>query len=143
MKKINIRKYYPSIYNSDMLIEVPDTIIHVLKDAYRYEMAYDARVRYHKAYYSLDKNDGIESASTFFCPSAEEIVIHQVDIELLYAAILQLPEKQAHRLYAHFFLELSTNQIANREGVDRTTVSHSIRRAIENLKNFLLQDTTY
>lgn len=143
MKKINLREYYPQIYNQDMLIEVPDTIIRALKDAYRCEMAYDARVRYHKAYYSLDKNDGIESASTFFCPSPEEVVIRQGDIELLYAALLQLPEKQAHRLYAYFFLGLSINKIARQEGVNHSAISHSINRAIKNLKNILLKGVTY
>ncbi|WP_074025777.1 sigma-70 family RNA polymerase sigma factor [Christensenella timonensis] len=88
-------------------------------------------------------SDGIENASLFSFPSAEEQLIKRLDRNLLYAAILKLPEKQAHRLYAHYFLGLGINQIAKQEGVDRTTVSHSIKRALENLKKFLIQGATF
>ena len=143
MKKINMKKYYPLFHEQDMWIEVPDAVECVLDELYRAEASHYSRIRYYKAYYSLDREDGIENASLFLFPSAEEQLIKRLDRNLLYAAILKLPEKQAHRLYAHYFLGLGINQIAKQEGVDRTTVSHSIKRALENLKKFLIQGATF
>ncbi|KKI49972.1 hypothetical protein CHK_2588 [Christensenella hongkongensis] len=54
-----------------------------------------------------------------------------------------MPEKQAHRLYAHYFLGLSIKQIAKQEGVTHSAVSLSLKKAKKNLKTFLLKGLTY
>ena len=38
--------------------------------------------------------------------------------EQVYAAVVKLPEKQAKRIYARYYLEMTVNEIAEVEGVD-------------------------
>jgi len=60
MVKINLRKYYPNYYTTDCIIEVPDEVA-ALMDSCEHAEAADHLRRYrHKAYYSLDRGDGIE-----------------------------------------------------------------------------------
>jgi len=54
----------------------------------------------------------------------------------LYAAINSLPEKQAKRIYAHFFLGMSKAEIARIEGVNKCQVSRSIEKALKNIEKF-------
>ena len=143
MKKKNLKKYYPYHHEQDMWIDVPDAVACALDELYRAEASHYSRIRYYKAYYSLDRGDGIENASLFLFPSAEEQLIQKLDRNLLYAAILRLPEKQAHRLYAHYFLGLSINRIAKQEGVTHSAVSLSLKKAEKNLKTFLSKGLTY
>lgn len=143
MKKINLKQYYPLLHEQDVWINVPDAVVYALDELYRAEASHYSRIRYYKAYYSLDRGDGIENASLFLFPSAEEQLIQKLDRNLLYAAILRLPEKQAHRLYAHYFLGLSINRIAKQEGVTHSAVSLSLKKAEKNLKTFLSKGLTY
>ena len=38
--------------------------------------------------------------------------------EQIYSAVMALPEKQAKRIYARYYLGMSVNEIAGAEGVD-------------------------
>ena len=49
---------------------------------------------------------------------------------------MSLPEKQAKRIYARFFLGLTINEIAKIEGVSKSRVSESIRTGLKKLKKF-------
>ena len=60
--------------------------------------------------------------------------------ERIYLAILELPEKQAKRIYAHFFLAMSMTDIAEAEGVSKMTVCESIKGGLKNLRELLDQD---
>lgn len=62
MTIINMKDFY-YWYTGDELIEVPDEVAEELLAGKRWEAAYAERVRYNKAYYSLDCNDGIEYSS--------------------------------------------------------------------------------
>jgi hypothetical protein len=68
--------------------------------------------------YSLDADDGIERDVVLLVLSPEEIYSRKVNEQELYAAVSRLPEKQAKRIYAHFFLGISKAQIARIEGVN-------------------------
>ena len=52
---------------------------------------------------------------------------------------MSLPEKQAKRIYAKYFLGLTINEIAQIEGVSKSRVSESIRTGLEKLKKFFLK----
>ncbi len=107
MVKINLRKYYPDFYTTDCIIEVPDEVA-ALMDSYEHaEAAYYLRRYRHKAYYSLDRGDGIERDILFVSLSPCEIYERKVMVEQLHAAIAALPDKQAKRVYAHYFLGMS------------------------------------
>ena len=57
MAIINLRDYYP-FYTSDYFMEVPEDVVEMFKEFDRKEAAYRLRTYRHKAYYSLDRNDG-------------------------------------------------------------------------------------
>lgn len=137
MKTINLRDYYPDFYKTDCIIEVPDEVA-VLMDAYeRAEAAYYLRRYRNKAYYSLDRGDGIENDILFVSLSPCEIYERKVTVEQLHAAIAALPDKQAKRIYAHYFLGMSKAEIARAEGVAVNAVKDAISRGLKNIEKIL------
>ena len=122
---------------ADYIITVPDEVAAAMLKCDRLEAAYRQRAYYHKAYYSLDRGDGIEYAALFLSMSPCEIYERKVSMEQLYAAIASLPDKQAKRIYAHYFLGLTMRAIAKSEKVSVEAVSDSIQRGLRNLESFL------
>ena len=141
MTKINLREQYPDFYKTDYIIEVPDEVAAVMKEHDRLEAAYRRRTYYHKAHYSLDRGDGIEYDALFVSMTPCELYERKVTMEQLHAAIAALPDKQAKRIYAHYFLGMSKSAIAKAEGVNKSQISRSINKALKNmeavLKNFI------
>lgn len=133
---INLRDFYP-FYTSDELIDVPDEIGAVLLESKREEKNYWNRLGYHKAYYSLDRGDGIEYDTVEKPMTPEEALIHKAVVAELYAAFASLPDKQAQRLYAFFFLGMSKTEIAKAEGVNESSVRKAIDRGLQDLANYL------
>ena len=107
MTKINLREQYPDFYKTDYIIEVPDEVAAVMKEHDRLEAAYRRRTYYHKAHYSLDRGDGIEYDALFVSMTPCELYERKVTMEQLHAAIAALPDKQAKRIYAYYFLGLT------------------------------------
>ncbi|MCD7777833.1 MAG: sigma-70 family RNA polymerase sigma factor [Clostridiales bacterium] len=109
MEKINLRKYYPNYYKQDYFIEVSDDVYETLKKADRQEAAYSRRKRKYKAYYYFTDDNYIEysALSLMFIPTPCEIYESTILKEHLYSAFLSLSEKQAHRIYARYFLNMS------------------------------------
>lgn len=136
MIRINLRDYYP-FYKSDYFIEVPDEIFTLFKQLSQKEHADFERRRVYKAYYSLDAGDGIEKNIILLVLSPDEIYERKLSNQELYAAINSLPEKQAKRVYAYFFLEMSKAQIARIEGVGESTIRDSINRGLKNIEEFI------
>lgn len=137
MTKINLREYYPDFYTTDCIIEVPDEVA-ALMDSYEHaEAAYYLRRYRHKAYYSLDRGDGIEHSILFVSLSPYEIYERKVTVQQLHAAIAALPDKQAKRIYAHYFLGMRKSAIAKSEGVNESAVRDSIDRGLRNIEKFL------
>ena len=137
MTEINLREHYPDFYKTDYIIEVPDEVAAIMLECDRLEAAYRQRTYYHKAYYSLDRGDGIEYEALFLSMSPCEIYERKVTMEQLYAAIASLPDKQAKRIYARYFLDLDTKAIAKSEGISVTAVNSSIQRGLRNMERFL------
>lgn len=136
MKKINLKEYYP-YYKTDCFIEVPDEVAMLLYDFELREAAYRLRAYRHKAYYSLDRGDGIERNILFVALSSYEIYERKILYEELYTAVTSLPEKQARRIYAYYFLNMSKTAIAKAEGVSKASVGESIKRGLRNIKTCL------
>ena len=61
MKEINLREYYP-FYNMDVYLEVTDEIAGQLDRFKLDEESHRVRILRAKAYFSLDRGDGIEKA---------------------------------------------------------------------------------
>ncbi|MFT8888048.1 MAG: sigma factor-like helix-turn-helix DNA-binding protein [Ethanoligenens sp.] len=136
MTTINLREYYP-FYTSDCFIDAPDEIAAILHDFELREAAHRLRTYRHKAYYSLDRGDGIEHDILFVSLSPCEIYERKVTVEQLHAAIASLPDKQAKRIYAHYFLDMSKAEIARAEGVAVNAVKDAISRGLKNIERFL------
>lgn len=90
----------------------------------------------HKAYYSLDRNDGIENRILHTEPSPEEILMQKVSMQQLYEALDHLPPIQARRVYAHYILGMKKVEIARAEGVNSSGVCDSVRKGVRNLRRY-------
>ena len=91
----------------------------------------------YKAHYFLDCDNGIEKAIVQHPPTPEEILEDKQLRDQLYAAVMELPDKQAKRIYAYYFLGLTESAIAKSEGVSVASVSESIQRGLRNMETFL------
>ena len=98
MKTINLRDFYSTLYNQDAFYDVPDEVAELLILYQKKEKAQREYIRYHKAYYSLDRNQGIENAALSFVQSPEELYVFKIVQELLYSAMSELTDKQLERL---------------------------------------------
>lgn len=136
MTVINLRDYYP-FYTSDCFIEVSEEVAEMFKEFDRKEAAYRLRTYRHKAYYSLDREDGLEHEAVFVALSPHELYERKVTMQELHAAIASLPDKQAKRIYAHFILGMSQAEIAQAEKVAKSRVSESIQRGLRSLEKIL------
>lgn len=134
--KINLKDFYP-FYNADYTIEVSEEVYALLKVLAKKEHAAFERRRTNKAFYSLDALTGIEQDIVFIVLSPQEIFERKMEIQELYAAISRLPEKQARRIYAHFFLGMSKAAVARAEGVNERAIRASIDRGLKNISKFL------
>lgn len=135
MPIINLRKHYPFL-NEDCFVEVSDEVAEALLLAKRQEDNYHHRAWYHKAYYSLDRSDGIENSILHTEPSPEEILLQKVSMQQLYEALDHLPPIQARRVYAHYILGMKKVDIARAEGVNSSGVCDSVRKGVRNLRRY-------
>jgi RNA polymerase sigma-70 factor (ECF subfamily) len=85
----------------------------------------------------LDRNDGIEHDAIFVSLSPYEIYERKMTKQELHAAIAKLPDIQAKRIYAYYFLEMSKTEIAQAEGVSVMAVCKSISQGLKTLEKEL------
>lgn len=71
---------------SDCFVEVPDEVAAAMAELDRKEAAYRLRTYLHKAYYSLDRDDGIEHAALFVSVSPDELYERKVTMQEFHAA---------------------------------------------------------
>ena len=121
MKKIRLKDEYPW-FSGDEYIEISDEIAEVFAEFARAEQSYKSKMYYHRAFYSLDAGDGIEKEVLFVSASAQELYERKVTQEEIYRAISQLSEKQAKRIYAHFFQEMTFAKISRVEGFNEASI---------------------
>ena len=118
MKKVNLRELYPDIYKTDVFIEVSSEVQEVFLTDKRAEAARQRQMYNYKAYYSLDCDNGIEKQVVYQPPTPEMLMEEKQLREQLYSAVMALPEKQAKRIYARFYLGMTVKEIAKTEGVN-------------------------
>ena len=136
MKKINLRELYPDVYTTDFFVDVTEEVMETIRAAERAEAAYDRRMYRYKAHYSLDCDNGIENA-ILMKPQTPEMLLEEKQLrEQLYIAVMALPEKQAKRIYAWYYLGMRVSEIAVAEDVDPSRVRDSIRRGLKQLAKY-------
>lgn len=142
MTVINLRKYYYPIYKKDIFVEVPDEVAEALLLMHREENNRERKLWYYKAYFSLDREDGIENdAIGWEQPSPEEIIIaaedgaaHALLLQHLAEALSILTPTQARRVHARYMLGMKIREIAAIEGVSPSQISDSIGGAVKKLQ---------
>ena len=100
MQKTNLQELYPDIYKKDTYLEVTDEVQAVFLADKRAEARYLRQMYNYKAHYSLDCDNGIEKAIVQHPPTPEEILEDKQLRDQLYAAVMELPDKQAKWIYA-------------------------------------------
>ena len=136
MVQINLRDFYPFI-QEDTYIDVSDEIAKMMSAFERAEANYERKIRRHKAFYSLDHRNGVERSIIFTSHSPEELYERKMTKEELHATIAQLPDKQAKRIYAHYLLGMSKEEIARSEGVSWRAVHQSIQQGLSRMEKIL------
>ncbi|WP_019879981.1 sigma factor-like helix-turn-helix DNA-binding protein [Succinispira mobilis] len=136
MKTINLKDYYP-FYTQDTFVDVPDELLAIFEESAKAEAAYERKKFRYKAHYSLDRGDGIEHDILFVSLSPDEIYERKLTSQQLHAAIASLPDKQAKRIYAHYFMGMSKSAIAKAEGVNKSQISRSIKKALRSIEIYL------
>ena len=135
MKTINLKDYYP-YYTQDSFVEVPDELFAIFEEYARAEATYERKKYRYNAHYSLDRGDGIEHDILFVSLSPDEIYERKLTSHQLHA-IASLPDKQAKRIYAHYFMGMSKTAIAKAEGVSEKAVRIGIERGLHTIEKYL------
>ena len=139
MAKINIRDLYPSS-ECDFFIDVPDEVLNAYEDFRREEESRQRSKRRNKIeILSLDCEGACKvEMSIVDKPLAPCEVFAKKEItSMLHAAIAKLPDLQAKRIYAYYFLSMSFTEIAESEGTDKKNVWVSVQRGLRNLEKNL------
>lgn len=144
MELVNLKKYYPRLYAKDTLIEVSDEVAEALLFMQRQENASIRRRYYHRAFFSLDCEDGIENDMIGeIAPSPEELRIQREDEQLLLITVNHLHEAMAclspaqfRNLHARYVLGMKVREIAEMEGVTSSRISQSLQSAIRKLRRY-------
>ena len=136
MQKINLRDLYPDTYKTDVFVDVAEEVLAAIRGQEQGDAAYERRKFRHKAHYSLNRDDGIENDAINRPLTPEEILEDKQLRDQLYAAVMQLPDKQAKWIYARYYLGMRVSEIATAEGVDQSRVRDSIRRGLKQLAKY-------
>lgn len=102
------------------------------------------KIWYHKAYYSLDCEDGIENcALDFTAKSPEEIFVEREEeqvylatLELLAEAMNNLTDTQARRIHARYILGKKLIEIAAEEGVSVSVVQQTVKSGLKRMRSY-------
>lgn len=136
MTTINLKDFY-AWYIQDEYIEVSDEVAAELRADKLYEAAYKRRVIRNKAQYSLDCDDGIEYSACLHEPTPQELLERMERFCDLWNALNTLPEIQGRRVDACIIEGKSYREVAEAEGVSKTSVQESVKCGLENMRKYL------
>ena len=135
MKRINLKVYYPEIYQVDCYIELPDDCADLLDDFLRETESHGRSQRRRASKCRIDNERYLYRHAVQYRQLSDDLE-KAVGRHQLYEAINKLPEVQAKRTYAYYFLDMTHREIALNEGVATSTVTQSLDRALNNLKKY-------
>lgn len=147
MQTINLKKYYYPLCRQDTYLTVSDEVAEALLLMRREENNHARKVWYHKAYFSLDCEDGIENEAIGWAqPSPEDYVVEKEEqaeraelLRRLYEAISSLPPAQARRVHARYMLGMKVKDIAAMEGITPSQAGKSIHAALRRLRRYFIR----
>ncbi len=123
--------------SEEIYIEVSDEIAQAIAEFVRNEKAQQEKIRYHRAFYSLNAGEGIDNRIVFVSASPQEIYERKVTNKEIYKAMQTLKEKQAKRIYARYFQDMTVTQIARIEHTSVMAVSKSINKGLKKIEEIL------
>lgn len=135
--EVNLRKLYPTLYSSDVFVEVSDEVFEAIRAFERAEAAWQRRKYRYRAQYSLDYGNGIENDLLLWPETPEEAFEAKMMRREIFEALHALPAAQKLRVYARYFLEEKPRQIARREGVHPSRVYTSLKSGLRTLRRKL------
>ena len=134
---INLRDFYPW-YTQDEFVEAPDEVAAELLADKRYEKAYRRRTFYNRAHFSLDAEDGIESAAIICNNDSPERILESMERHCaLCRALNSLSEIQGRRIESRYLIGMARKEIAAAEGVSEEAVSKAIEKGLAAMKKYL------
>ncbi len=136
MTTINLKDFY-AWYTHDEYIEVSDEVAAELKADKLYEAAHQRRTTRNKAQYSLDCDDGIEYSACLHEPTPQELLERMERFCVLWNALNTLPELQGRRVDSCVILGKSYREVAEAEGVSKTSVQESVKCGLENMRKYM------
>lgn len=137
MKFIDLRKEYPHLDSTYSKYPVSYKI-DVMFEEYRLaEQALEKRKIRNGDVVSLDSEPGVEAHVMERVASPEEEVVQHIQNEELYKALRSIPRKQADRIYAYYFMDMTLEEIANAEDTTIQAIYYSIQTGKKNLKQIL------
>ncbi len=68
--------------------------------------------------------------------SLEDMIIHQMDLEILQKAVQSLTQVQKERLHLYFFEGMTFRQIAEKTGISDMSVRESVEASLKKIKKF-------
>ena len=86
---------------------------------------------------SLDNEPGVEAHILEQVPGPEEEAMQHIQNEELYKALRSIPRKQADRIYAYYFMDMTLEEIAAADRISVQAVYYSIQAGKKNLKKIL------
>ena len=135
--EVNLRKLYPTLYSTDVFVEVSAEVFEAIRTFERAEAAWQRKKYRYRAHYSLDWDNGIENHLLLWPETPEEAFEARLMRREIFDALHALPAAQKLRVYARYFLEEKPRQIARREGVCPSCVYNSLQSGLRRLRRRL------
>lgn len=135
MVKIKIKDLYPFV-TEDTVVEVSKEVAEFIESERKKEKASREKIRRNKAYYSLDRNDGIEFNNLKYFGAKENIFEEELKISLK-ECLGKLPDKQKRRIIAYYFNGYTLKEIGEIEDVSVQAISKSIQKGIKRMQNLM------
>lgn len=140
MKFIDLRKEYPHLDSTYSEYPVSYKIDAVFEEYRLAQQALEKRRTRNGDVISLETEPGVKEHIADYLPGPEEEAMKRIQNEALYKALRSIPRKQAERIYAYYFMDMTLDEIAEAEGVYKSAVRKSIMLGKQKLKEILLQD---
>ena len=137
MKVIDLRKEYPHLDSTYSEYPVSYKIDAVFEEYRLAEQALEKRRTRNGDVISLDSEPGVEAYTAEHTPGPEQEMMKHVETEELYKALRSIPRKQADRIYAYYFMDMTLEEIAVAENTSISAVYYSIQAGKKNLKKIL------
>ena len=136
MKTINLRDFY-KWYTHDEFVEVSDEVAEEMMADKRYQRSHERRMRYNNTYAFDDITEAEAATIAHTTDNPEAILEIKERFCRLCRALNSLPEIQGRRIEARYIHGKSITEIAEDEGVSKSSVSISVTRGLEAMKKYL------